>query len=78
MQHPDTSAASSKEPPVTLNPKLLALLVCPLTKGPLVYKEEAQELISKQANLAYPVRQGVPILLVDEARSLDADLAGNT
>ena len=62
--------AADSTPPA-LNPRLLALLVCPLTKGPLIYDPNAQELISKQANLAYPVRRGVPILLTNEARSLD-------
>ncbi len=57
----------------TVDPKLLEILVCPLTKGPLTYDREAQELISKQAGLAYPVRDGIPIMLVDEARRLDED-----
>lgn len=55
----------------TLNPKLLELLVCPLTKGPLEYDEEKQELISPQAKLAYPIREGVPVMLVNEARKLE-------
>lgn len=55
----------------TVDPKLLEILVCPLTKGPLNYDGAAQELISRTANLAYPIRDGVPILLVDEARPLD-------
>lgn len=55
----------------TIDPKLLEILVCPLTKGPLVYDRERQELVSKQAGLAYPVRDGIPIMLVDEARQLD-------
>ncbi len=54
-----------------IDPKLLEILVCPLTKGPLRYDREAQELISQQAGLAYPIRDGIPIMLVDEARSLD-------
>ncbi len=54
-----------------IDPKLLEILVCPLTKGPLDYDRETQELISKQAGLAYPVRDGIPIMLVDEARKLD-------
>ena len=54
-----------------IDPKLLEILVCPLTKGPLVYDAENQELISKQASLAYPIRDGIPIMLVDEARALD-------
>ena len=57
----------------TVDPKLLEILVCPLTKGPLVYDREAQELVSKQAGLAYPIRDGIPIMLVEEARRLDED-----
>ena len=53
-----------------LDPKLLELLVCPGTKGPLVYDREYNELISEQANLAYPIRDGIPIMLVSEARAL--------
>ncbi len=56
----------------TVDPKLLEILVCPLTKGPLSYDEKAQELVSEQAGLAYPIRDGIPIMLVDEARTLDA------
>lgn len=52
------------------DPKLLEILVCPVTKGPLIYDREEQELISKQAGLAYPIRDGVPIMLPDEAREL--------
>ncbi len=55
-----------------IDTKLLEILVCPLTKGPLEYDRATQELISKQAGLAYPVRDGIPIMLVDEARKLDA------
>ncbi len=58
-------------PALAIDPKLLEILVCPLTKGPLAYDRAAQELISEKARLAYPVRDGIPILLVDEARSLD-------
>ena len=49
---------------------LLELLVCPVTKGPLVYDRERQELISKTARLAYPVRDGIPVMLEEEARKL--------
>ena len=56
-----------------VDPKLLEILVCPVTKGPLEYDAAAQELISRQARLAYPIRDGIPIMLVDEARSLDDD-----
>lgn len=55
----------------TVDPKLLEILVCPLTKGPLRYDHAAQELVSEQAGLAYPIRDGIPIMLVDEARQLD-------
>ena len=54
-----------------VDPKLLEILVCPLTKGPLRYDADAQELISEQAGLAYPIRDGIPIMLPDEARSLE-------
>ena len=53
-----------------MEPKLLELLVCPVTKGPLDYDREKQELISKSARLAYPVRDGLPIMLESEARVL--------
>ena len=53
--------------------KLLEILVCPLTKGPLTLDRERQELVSIEAGLAYPIRDGIPIMLVDEARRLDED-----
>ena len=59
--------------PGGIDPKLLEILVCPLTKGPLRYDAAAGELISDQARLAYPIRDGIPIMLVDEARRLDED-----
>ncbi len=55
----------------SIDPKLLEMLVCPLTKAQLRYDVAAQELISEEANLAYPIRDGIPIMLVDEARPLD-------
>jgi uncharacterized protein YbaR (Trm112 family) len=55
------------------DPKLLETLICPVTKGPLIYDRKRQELISKTAGLAYPIRDGVPIMLPDEARPLRAD-----
>ncbi len=55
----------------SINVKLFEILVCPLTKGPLTYNSEKNELISLRAKLAYPVRDGVPIMLIDEARSLE-------
>ena len=54
-----------------VDPKLLEILVCPMTKGPLRYDRAAQELISDQAKLAYPIRDGIPIMLIDEARKID-------
>jgi uncharacterized protein YbaR (Trm112 family) len=56
---------------MSLDPKLLAVLVCPATRGPLVYDEAAGELVSEQAGLAFPIREGVPVMLVEEARRLD-------
>jgi len=55
----------------TVDPKLLELLVCPLTKAPLRFDKERGELVSKAAHLAYPVRDGVPIMLVSEARQIE-------
>lgn len=52
------------------DPKLLEVLICPVSKGPLYYDREKQELISERASLAYPIRNGVPIMLADEAREL--------
>jgi uncharacterized protein YbaR (Trm112 family) len=54
-----------------MNPKLLALLVCPETKGPLIYDPVQQELISLSARLAYPIREGIPVMLIDQARPID-------
>ncbi|HMF67918.1 MAG TPA: Trm112 family protein [Phyllobacterium sp.] len=51
--------------------KLLELLVCPLTKGPLIYDQQKSELISRSAHLAYPVRDGIPIMLPSEARTIE-------
>lgn len=58
-------------PGTDVDPKLLEILVCPLTKGTLRYDREAQELISDKAGLAYPIRDGIPIMLADEARKID-------
>ena len=55
----------------SVDPKLLEILVCPLTKTVLEYDAKRQELISRAANLAYPIRDGIPIMLPDEARKLD-------
>ncbi|NHN88958.1 Trm112 family protein [Acetobacter conturbans] len=60
MTSPETSAP--------LDPRLLAILVCPVTKGPLVYDRQASELISERAGLAFPVRDGIPVMLPEDAR----------
>lgn len=54
-----------------IDPKMLGVLVCPKTRGPLTFNSETNELISKKAKLAYPIREGVPIMLIEEARDLD-------
>ena len=66
---PDTDPSVGHE----IDRRLLEVLVCPLTRGPLVYDRVNNELISHQARKAYPVRAGVPIMLVDEARNLGGD-----
>lgn len=69
----DTAKDPSKDPGRQVDPKLLEFLVCPLTHGTLRYDRDAQELISEQAKLAYPIRDGIPIMLPYEARQLDND-----
>ena len=70
----ETAAAKGEHRPI--DRKLLDLLVCPVTKGVLHYDQDAQELVSASAKLAYPIRDGIPIMLVEEARDLtDAELA---
>ena len=59
-----------------MDTKLLELLVCPVTKGPLEYNREKQELISRSARLAYPVRDGMPVMLENEARTLTDEELG--
>lgn len=54
-----------------MDPKLLEILVCPLCKGPLLHRRETQELICKADRLAFPIRDGIPVMLVDEARRLE-------
>jgi uncharacterized protein YbaR (Trm112 family) len=61
----------SDRPASAVDPKLLEILVCPLTKGPLEYDSERQELISRSAKLVYPIRDGIPIMLPEEARQLE-------
>ena len=62
---------SDKDSRPGIDRKLLEILVCPLTKGPLRYDAAAQELISDQARLAYPIRDGIPVMLEEEARRLE-------
>ena len=59
-----------------INPKMLELLVCPLTQGTLKFDRERDELVSEKARLAYPIRDGIPIMLVSEARKLDVEPGG--
>jgi uncharacterized protein YbaR (Trm112 family) len=63
--------ADGNRPPPEVDPRLLEILVCPLTKETLEYDRAAQELISRGARLAYPIRDGIPIMLPEEARPLD-------
>ncbi|MEL6257677.1 MAG: Trm112 family protein [Pseudomonadota bacterium] len=65
-----TATDEDRTPPSGVDPKLLELLICPVTRGPLQYDREADELISKRAGLAFPIRDGVPIMLESEARTL--------
>lgn len=67
----DETAAGAND----IDPKLLEILVCPQTRGTLIYDGEKGELLSKKAMLAYPIRDGVPIMLIDEARTLTDDEA---
>lgn len=72
----DTSAPENQPPAASpVDPKLLDILVCPLTKSTLRYDRARQELISEEAGLAYPIKDGIPIMLVDEARTLGEDEA---
>jgi len=73
MPGPARSPAMSQTPPPTggaVDPQLLEILVCPVTKKPLLYDRERGELVSEAAGLAYPVRDGIPIMLPDQARKL--------
>jgi uncharacterized protein len=63
--------AQTERPESSVDPKLLEILVCPLTKGPLEFDAAKQELISRSAKLAYPIRDGIPIMLPEEARKID-------
>ena len=68
MSEPEPAA---EREPRRVDPKLLELLVCPVTRATLSYDSERQELVSKAAKLAYPIRNGVPIMLPEEARALE-------
>ena len=65
------SAPPTAPDPAPLDPKLLEILVCPVTKGPLEYDRDRGELISRKSGLAYPVRDGIPAMLPEEARALE-------
>lgn len=70
MTETAVQASTPSDPAPEVDPRLLEVLVCPLTKGPLEYDRARGELISRQARLAYPIRDGVPVMLADEARAL--------
>jgi uncharacterized protein len=70
---PTGSAPSQRSAAIAIDPKLLEILVCPVTRQPLEYRREHKELISKSARLAFPVRDGIPIMLAEEARELADD-----
>ena len=67
------SSEENEHSELKMNPKLLEMLVCPVTHGPLEYNEKSQELISRMAGLAFPIRGGIPIMLAEEARPLDPE-----
>ena len=69
--HSDRMPTNDRMAVLGVDTKLLELLVCPVTKGPLDYDAVRQELVSRSAKLAYPIRDGIPIMLPDEARKLD-------
>jgi len=71
MNESERNEAPEDQTPAEVDPKLLEILVCPLTKQPLEYRRDTQELISRSARLAFPIRDGIPVLLVDEARQLE-------
>jgi uncharacterized protein len=71
MSNPPSSPSPPDRPADSVDPKLLEILVCPLTKTPLEYDAAKQELISRAAKLAYPIRDGIPIMLAEEARRID-------
>ena len=72
-RHADSPELAAAQERPGMDRRMLEILVCPATKGPLEYASSANELISRLANLAYPIRDGVPIMLPEEARTLDFD-----
>ena len=70
---PNEDQKNQEQSPPTIAKELLDILVCPLTKGPLTYDQTTNELISKSANLAYPINNGIPVMLPSEARDLTKD-----
>src|SRR4029079_9359529 len=66
----------TERPPDSVAPKLLEILVCPVTKGPLEYDAERHELVSRKAKLAYPIRDGIPIMMPEEERRLQHEARG--
>jgi len=73
MENSKKTGSERQPPQERCDPEILELLVCPLTKKPLDYDEAKQELISRTAGLAYPIKNGIPIMLVDHARQIDDD-----
>ncbi len=71
MSEAEKDEIGGRETPGEVDPKLLEILVCPLTKQRLDYDRQAQELISRSARLAFPIRDGIPVLLVEEARQIE-------
>ena len=71
MSDIEAHAEEGRKSALEIDPRLLEALVCPVTRRPLTYDKAAQELISPTAGLAYPIRSGVPIMLVDQARKFD-------
>ena len=67
------STSISKGALINVDKKLLDILVCPVTKGPLIYDRDKQELISRSARLAYPIRDGIPVMLEEEARRISEE-----
>jgi uncharacterized protein YbaR (Trm112 family) len=70
-----TEGVSRSPKPLRVDPRLLEILVCPVGKGPLEYDAARQELISRSSRLAFPIRDGIPIMLAEEARALDLERA---